>query len=787
MKLYIATTSLNFDAIVSTDSISPAAFYQHRKFGISLFYDKASSANHNSILLTDAFPVFSFGKSDLDHRPMVLEIDSSNCPKQFEKVKDCKGFSVYRTDRTIYLSPLSCSFYFQGVVDKNATLSKADAIIESKYILYDKMGAILVYNGTPHFIKINQDTFKGIVDYPVPNSESLKEDILINKSKGFIVSYLIGVSQSVSPKSADLLRLTKDIKNCIYSLGTTEGKSKGAIDAIVRMAEDAEEISLQLDPKKDAAVKRVFDYIKSITADSLLKSATTEDIISFLKRANLYSHLYERLNNGRCFSITSHVQSMLLQKDDTLLDSSLKELQRYVASISQRTSISPTLTDYLSLSSNRKTIDCHDVTLNEDTRNKLEILFQLYIDFKYTSNGIRENRISYVIDAGNKFFSESTSANRRERDYINAILDNLEKAASFDINDTNSKALQALALFMRTPDSDLDKLVSMAISNSIPDARIAFGLWGLFYGYSNIPQNYFNGFIKQLSYTDQVKFVQQLYCMLFAKEPVFENELASPKKHRGHIKATNIISVGDLDENRRTPPLDTESWNNGSIDDDLPTDEEYYARKQAEHTNETRTANSIDHNSISIGVERGKQSGFEEEHDQLLRILNGITIGSQGKHIGKKLIKTIEEVYIDNGYKRDESFIAKVARIRGVGNEIVTAVRKALSLDLKTQPEPIFSGFAQESDYLLRFVSDSDISLVVKNLNIRDKDTERIIINDIEYVQTYHKNNPPDDNETCIDHLKRLLFFSDGKHLTNTLSNKQLVESLISELKIRYR
>ena len=63
MKLYIATTSLNFDAIVSTDSVSPAAFYQQRGFGISLFYDKASFSLPNSILLTDAFPVFSINRS----------------------------------------------------------------------------------------------------------------------------------------------------------------------------------------------------------------------------------------------------------------------------------------------------------------------------------------------------------------------------------------------------------------------------------------------------------------------------------------------------------------------------------------------------------------------------------------------------------------------------------------------------------------------------------------------------------------------------------------------------
>ena len=125
MKLYIATTTLNFDTIVSTESISPASFYQLRRFGISLFYDKASLMKPNSILLTDVFPYFSINRDEVAHRPMVIEIDDSNYPGMFNKVKDNNGYSVYQTGQTIYLSPLSSVFYFYREGDKRATMSKA--------------------------------------------------------------------------------------------------------------------------------------------------------------------------------------------------------------------------------------------------------------------------------------------------------------------------------------------------------------------------------------------------------------------------------------------------------------------------------------------------------------------------------------------------------------------------------------------------------------------------------------------------------------------------------------
>ena len=78
MKLYIATTSLNFDAIMATETISPASFYGARSFGIRNYYDKVSGMYRNSILLFDRFPFFTIANKDVSHTPMVIEIESQN-------------------------------------------------------------------------------------------------------------------------------------------------------------------------------------------------------------------------------------------------------------------------------------------------------------------------------------------------------------------------------------------------------------------------------------------------------------------------------------------------------------------------------------------------------------------------------------------------------------------------------------------------------------------------------------------------------------------------------------
>lgn len=556
MKLYIATTSLNFDAIVSTDSVSPASFYQQREFGISLFYDKASFCLPNSILLTDAFPVFSINRSEVEHRPMVIEIEDLNYPSFFEKVKDNDDYSVYRTERTIYISPLSCKIFFFSEADKRATLSKAESILESKYILYANLGSIRVYDRSIPAIKIGQDSFKKITDSPTPDTNSIRDDIRINKAKGFIVSYMIGAGKSITPESARLLRLSKDIKNGIYSLGTKEGRaSADAFNSVHRLIDEAEDLSNDIDPKKKEARNRVVKYLSSIDAPSLLRGASNEEIIAFLEKIGVYPMLFNRLNNGRLTSIANLAQQALSSKDEGVVESSLADITRYVESIVQHSSPVVLASDLFKLGIDRNYIECHDSYLEKESRDKVEVLFNLYSGYSYKASGIRENRVDYVIDAGREFFSESTEGNQEERKYINDLLDNLEHAASFDLMATNSQALQALAVFMRSPDADLDKMTSLIVSNEIPDARIAFGMWGLFYGYSNIPQSYYNTLVQSLNNKDAAFFVSQIHDALFGATSSLEIEEAVPKTEKSiWQKALSFVGIGEKEEPKREEP-----------------------------------------------------------------------------------------------------------------------------------------------------------------------------------------------------------------------------------------
>ena len=64
MKLYIPTTSLNFNNILSTESISPKGFYASRGFGYSRWFSIPENNLDGAILLYESPAELVRPKSD---------------------------------------------------------------------------------------------------------------------------------------------------------------------------------------------------------------------------------------------------------------------------------------------------------------------------------------------------------------------------------------------------------------------------------------------------------------------------------------------------------------------------------------------------------------------------------------------------------------------------------------------------------------------------------------------------------------------------------------------------
>ena len=127
MKYYIPTSSLNFNNILSTESISPKVFYEKRGFGYSRWWSIDENNIENITLLFDSPHQFERPSSDIEDHEMLIEINTND---EYNKITD----GVYYSDKTIYLNPWQTKIYFFSDSVKRTVLSLSDSSLETKMV-----------------------------------------------------------------------------------------------------------------------------------------------------------------------------------------------------------------------------------------------------------------------------------------------------------------------------------------------------------------------------------------------------------------------------------------------------------------------------------------------------------------------------------------------------------------------------------------------------------------------------------------------------------------------------
>jgi len=137
MKYYIPTSSLNFNNILSTESISPKAMYKKRGYGYSRWFTVEENNIEHTTLLFDTLCVFDRPISDIEDHAMLIEIISDD---DFPKLPN----GVYYTDKTIYLNPWQTRFIFFSDKVKRTVMSMSDSSLETKLVrLYQRKMVVL--------------------------------------------------------------------------------------------------------------------------------------------------------------------------------------------------------------------------------------------------------------------------------------------------------------------------------------------------------------------------------------------------------------------------------------------------------------------------------------------------------------------------------------------------------------------------------------------------------------------------------------------------------------------
>lgn len=206
MKYYIPTSSLNFNNILSTESLSPKAFYDKRGFGYSRWFTIEENCIEQITLLYNAPHMFERPLSDIEDHPMLLEIDTDETFPQLTE-------GVFYTDRTIYLNPWQTKFIFFTEKDRKTAMSLSDSSLETKLVrLYQRKIYVYQFEGAYPIVQISSSISVGNIN------KYVEDDYVINKMKGLLYGYYIGANLSSTKEHVQKLDSLREIQNIFSSV-----------------------------------------------------------------------------------------------------------------------------------------------------------------------------------------------------------------------------------------------------------------------------------------------------------------------------------------------------------------------------------------------------------------------------------------------------------------------------------------------------------------------------------------------------------------------------------------
>lgn len=523
-KLYIPTSTLNFNNIISSESISPYSFYQLRGYGFRRFEKVIPNRLENSILLYDTFPQFSINDKELENYPMVIEICPESCSAHFEAI----GNGIYRCSETIYLNPFNTSIYFNSYAELTTTKSKAEPSIEAKLANLYK-GCYRVVDSS---IKPTSYNYDEISDIEL-NKKALEQDIRINKLKGFAYAYVIAANRSYDSGVVSLKMHFRQLINSISAIITSPNFMYGQLDS--------------------DEIRRLYAYIRR---DIEIIDGTHEKVNQIIK---------EKIEKYRI----PHLVDIL--REEELLDSwyikirnkhnlrSRYEIKPFtVSSGADRLAMLDAYSDYLNSIASQFANKGTAITLDKlpilehgcidqipGQKDFIVTLLNMYRNEMVQKDDFLGNRYQYALKGGALFREACGEAweTSDERKYINSLLKNLNEYTAFDINSTKNQTLKSFAAFFQKGDIEIEKLEDYLISQGIGDLRIAFSLWGIIFGYAEMPKTITHELYDSPDLAYKCSIYKSIYKSLFGIDLI--GELQTPKPYTPSRHEKKAFKAGE--------------------------------------------------------------------------------------------------------------------------------------------------------------------------------------------------------------------------------------------------
>ena len=498
-RYYIPTTSLNFNNILSTESISPKAFYSQRGFGYSRWFTIPENEMNGAILLYESPAMINRPASDIEDHPLMIEI---NTDEEYPLLVPGVRYSQH----TIYFNPWFTKFYFQTERDKTIALSMSDSSLETKLIrLYFKKIEVQKFSG--NFPDL--DKSKSI---PVDN-QSIEEDIRINKLKGLLYGYYIGANLSSLIDDVRRLNTLREIQN-IFAAAISSHERTPNNAQMLRLSELFGLLS-QYEPLYK-------DLLQELGTPQLVTS-----VVAILRKHGIESL---RLDWRRIVSD--------LQYDSNGQNSAvtwiMQELEQHQKKMINKTKLLSTHNDQIITDGKHVIkISCDILSTKMETTLYLYWINNLLINNKYTGkvSSMKAELADDLTQAAISCMGEEWK-DSEIRTYLNQLRKHV-RGGEFTQPWMNSLLSSLTAVI--TKGDDWEQLLHFLQSKELTDYRLAFSLYGILNGYANLTRDF-----TDILYKNESEYVAEVY-----------------KEFYGQLHRITISSIASENTTKSVPILQT--------------------------------------------------------------------------------------------------------------------------------------------------------------------------------------------------------------------------------------
>jgi hypothetical protein len=507
---FIPTSSINYNNVLASESISPPAFYAKRGYGFRRFEKVTPSPLNHSFLAYSEIPKFSLKNSEREEFPLFIAV-----PKDYLstfKVIDKGEFQIVQIDGTIYLNPEVCFFLAGSEKEKLTLIASTQRSVEVK--------RANEYNDVVYSIDkfdlgsfIWKDSYLNeLLDGKNINESLLKKDQKINKLKGLLYGYGAGKMMGQSDDLISGRRYFQDFVNIFSSLMNELSylsTSKNRVGFVSKNLEstfgkliDLQNLIGETLGKNDqirikSAIIRDFgideDFVKSMKSANYQKDKTTlfSIISNFIKSKeidqssveDLLGQLIQKASNLSNYGSAEGYRKLEgdFDKIMSLIKAKISSIQSKEISGNKLDSLPFKVTPEMGIEIEKGLMPEEEIQLFEVISN--EFLERLALS---SSDEIGQHRLEFVKTIGNTLRDLSYKQGVDELHYLGELYSSLKTVGvGFKPFHIDNIALQSLACFMMRY-AELGKLQDYMDKNGVKNFEYAYSYWGAAYGYANL-------------------------------------------------------------------------------------------------------------------------------------------------------------------------------------------------------------------------------------------------------------------------------------------------------------